>query len=93
MDGLTALNRLLFRVEYVHTASGRSLLVCVIPGWNPGISVLVDRSTLPEEWLVSAGTRFFARMNLGAEEPEDLVIDGPFEFAPPLLDLDPDALK
>jgi hypothetical protein len=50
----------------------------VIPGWNPREQIEIPYNIIPPEILagLEPGSRFHARVNIGAEEAEDLRFEG-----------------
>jgi CheY-like chemotaxis protein len=73
----------LIRVTDLVQESEAPVLDVIIPSWNPLRAVRFPLSLIPVELQqsVSAGTRLFASVNIGAEDSQDLYFDG-FELAP-----------
>jgi CheY-like chemotaxis protein len=76
-------HKALLRVTDVGRDGEAPVLDVIIPSWNPLRAVRFPLSLIPVELQqsVSAGTRLFAYVNIGAEESQDLYFDS-FELAP-----------
>ncbi len=75
--------RTLVRVVAKDTEGGEDVLDAIIPGWRPGEAVRFPaellgrhRNVLPEGRSDGLGLRFFARVNIGAEDAGDLYFEG-----------------
>ena len=79
--------RTLVRVVAKDTEGGEDVLDAIIPGWRPDEAVRFPaellgsyRKDLPEGRSDRLQLRFYARVNIGAEDARDLYLEG-FEFA------------
>lgn len=55
----------------VQKVGGDFVLVCV-PAWNPYVSIRLDKSDIPSNIVLEAGTRLHAVVNFTAEKRIDL---------------------
>ncbi len=71
----------LLRVEEVDLDTKNPIVFANIPGWNPSEIIRFPMDIIPFEFRaeIKPGTRFFAKVNTGAESDEELYFDE-FEF-------------
>lgn len=67
----------MFRIDDVEERSNPIQVYVVVPGWNSGEAIKLPLEMFPENLrqYVKPNERFFANMNLGAENQEDLYFD------------------
>jgi len=69
--------RTLVRIEEVNRNTEKPMVYAVVPGWDPDEVVRFPLVIFPQEQqqTVVPGTRFFAKVNIGAAHPDELYFE------------------
>lgn len=73
--------RTLASIEFIDEVSAYPMFDVILPGWNSNEIIKLPLILVPEEFRarIKPGTRFHAKVNIGAESQDDLYFDE-FEF-------------